>query len=264
MISRKLVEKKSTEKKLNVIEHKQQSPVGRQELVKIYHHRINPLHSNCGTSFYINRFRLNKHFLESISSKTKIMEIGVGTGNVAKYLLAHSKIEKHNYSLIEMNYDGLPKWKKDNLTNLERYHKISVTKENIFFGKLPEGRYNHILLVESFDPAMYFVRELARGSIHEISLEDQYDKVVQAIATKNKIDFDKAVVVLEGKAFMELAEKLKPSLEDNGDIRISPVSNILIGLINEYPDKMKPKGFEIEVINSDKSFSSVLLRKIKE
>jgi hypothetical protein len=237
---------------------------GKTDHTMIYQNqRVNPRHSNYGIDFYRNRFKLDKSFLESINPSTKILEIGIGTGSIADDLLKHSKVDKHNYDLMELSFDELPEWKKKRILNYERYNKMHVTKGNIFHTSLPDEKYDHIFIVESFDPAMYFVKENVKDGIHEIKLEDNFQRIIENIAVNNKIDFNTAAAFVEGKAFLDLADRFESHLKKDGEIRQSPVSSHLLELIKEYPEKLKPKGFDIEVINVDrKGFASVILKKI--
>lgn len=144
---------------------------------------------------------LDRAFFASLRPDTRILEIGAGTGRLADYLIAHTKLRPENYEILDKGYwkRSMP-WLKKKIFLSAKNGKIKVTKADMWDHRYPENSYDHILVPESFFP--------------------DYAKGFPGAEQRARLNKDEQLQ-LNIKFLKKLVEKLGPSLRHHGSIRIS-------------------------------------------
>ncbi len=152
------------------------------------------------TSRHVRELRLNKLFLDSLGSNTRVLEVGPGTGRLADWLLRHSELDERNYEMLDLAYGINPPYLKKRVFLLKQRRPNQARRGNVFTEILPKEKYDHILLPRSFTPQTH-------PKYSEILGENQSEPEAYSRVMK------------------ELLLKLAPSLKIQGSIRISYVDD---------------------------------------
>ncbi|MFH1225636.1 MAG: hypothetical protein V1676_07620 [Candidatus Diapherotrites archaeon] len=180
-----------------------------------------------------------------LDAKTRILQIGAGSGRLAAWLFGMKKLRPENYDLMDLAYspkggkwDGSGVYFKSRIANLLRAGKIRIMRGNMYsykFSKEAHGRYDHILLPNAFFSSRVNLNAKGLQTMHaalgKISPSSQLGKelarhphLIPTIA-KNIC------------ALARLVGNLQVALKPGGTIRISSVGNNIFSAINELPHK---------------------------
>jgi len=149
---------------------------------------------------------------QSFNEKTKILEIGAGSGRLAQHLLKNTKLKPENYELFDAEYgDHLP-WLKRKIYSLSRQNKLKLTQGDMWNHKFPKNVYSHIFIPNAFFPDVQKDREL----YSELIIKAREGKLEKSLAA-DLIGYKDCLFL------QELLNNLLPSLKSNGTIRVSHI-----------------------------------------
>lgn len=165
----------------------------------------------------INALKLDRTFFKSLSSKTKVLEIGAGSGRLMQFLLDHSALRSENVVLADIAYGSpskMPPLKKG-IYSLYKSGKIKLRKADMWASRFKKSEFDHILVSEAM--------------IHPIV----FDNVGFDLSSK-----DPRIVAIKS-----LVSRLLPAVKQGGTLRVSP-------LIPPYIECLKQenvfKGLDVE------------------
>jgi len=200
--------------------------------------------------YHKNVFGINEAFNKKITEKTKVLEIGAGSGRFADYLLRKTKLESKNLDLLDIQFkkDDLP-YLKSLIWNLQKKGKLNLIQGNMYEHKLNK-KYDFIFVTS----AIFTIRS---------------PEIINKITT----NIGKAKTVEQSQLKLEslnvLVNNLHPALNLGGEIRLNYMLKEIIKMIEEQI-KFNPifTKYKIEDIVKDgwdgTNGTALSLKKIKE
>jgi hypothetical protein len=179
-------------------------------------------------SYLTNALKLDSKFLTSLTSETKILELGAGTGRLTNWILNNSKIKPENYTILDLVYSNTKPSMKKKIALLIKKGKIKPIQEQILQHEYPKNHYNHIFLPESFFPEF---------------LAPEHIK---------SYEFKSGVRKQNARIFEMLIKKLNPALKKGGTIRLSSKINIghMVWGIKKEIKELNLQGYNISFTNT--------------
>jgi len=200
--------------------------------------------------YHKNVFGINKAFNKKITEKTKILEIGAGSGRFADYLLRKTKLESKNLDLLDSQFKkgDLP-YLKSLIWNLQKKGKINLIQGNMYDYKLNK-KYDYIFVT---------------SAIFTLRSPEIINKIIKNIGKAHTVEQSQ----LKLESLNVLVNNLHPALNLGGEIRLNYMPKNIIKMIEEQI-KFNPilKKYKIEDIVKDgwdgTNGTALSLRKIKE
>lgn len=98
----------------------------------------------------INELGLDKEFLNSLESDTKVLELGSGTGRLAKYLLGNSKLKRENYTIFDLSYMDKMPYLKGRIWRSYKSGKLNLLGGNYYTFDFGDEKWHHIIIPHAF------------------------------------------------------------------------------------------------------------------
>ncbi len=152
---------------------------------------------------------LDADFLQSLDDRTRLLEIGFGTGRFADYLLRHTRLQPENYELLGQETFEEGPFLKRRVYDLVLKKKILLTRANMWTHVYPRNQYNHVIVPEAYFPEW-------KNDLGEPLPPGAFSRLPQEEKRRLKSEHLAAFV-----------KRLSPSVRKGGSIRISYFSGDL-------------------------------------